>query len=396
MASIQSVAGAIAQQIERVVFGKRDVVLDVLTCLFAGGHLLIEDVPGTAKTMLARALAGAVGGSFSRLQCTPDLLPSEVTGSSVFRQDRNEFAFHPGPVFSNILLADEINRATPRTQSALLEAMAEGQVSVDGVTHGLPRPFFVIATQNPVEHEGTFPLPEAQLDRFLMKISVGYPDRASEDRMLQGDALASLSEVAQVITPEQLGAVQAAVRRIAVHAEIRRYILDLADVTRSSDAFVLGAGPRATLGLLHAAQARAAISGRAWVLPDDVRALHARIFAHRIKLSASARLDRIAPGAAIADTARVVSAPAPRVGAGEHDAVATPTPSGPPPASDPYGAAPGSSRGPTPRGAAPEGARGGGEFADEAELLSPPPGPRRAGPGRAPATPAPPSPLKLE
>jgi len=314
VSTIRDVADALRDRLETVIFGKRRAIDDVLTCLFAGGHLLIEDVPGTAKTLLARSLARLLGGDFARLQCTPDLLPGEVTGSSVYRPDTRAFEFHPGPVFAHVLLADEINRATPRTQSALLEAMAEGQVTVDGTTRPLPAPFFVIATQNPVDQEGTFPLPEAQLDRFLLKISIGYPPPDAEDRMLVEDAVDPLAGLEPVLSPAGLAKVQQAVRQVTVHPEIRRWIIELATTTRDSEDFHLGCGPRATRGLYRAAQARAAMDGRRWVTPDDVRSLILPVFAHRVLLSPKARIERVTAIDAIETASRLVSVPNPPAG----------------------------------------------------------------------------------
>jgi MoxR-like ATPase len=293
MRDIQEAAEAVLQQLETVVFGKRPVLELVFTCLLAEGHLLLEDVPGTAKTLLAKALARTLGGGFRRLQCTPDLLPGDVTGSSVFNQKTGDFEFHPGPVFTQILLADEINRATPRAQASLLECMAERQVSVDNRTYLLERPFFVIATQNPVEHEGTFPLPEAQLDRFLMRLSIGYPSPEAEEQMLaHGERRDPLEGVAQVLSLETLARLQDQVREIYVHPDVRRYIVQVSAATRSARELVLGAGPRATQGLYRACQARAALAGRSFVLPDDVKHLCPPILYHRVILGAEGRLSK--------------------------------------------------------------------------------------------------------
>jgi MoxR-like ATPase len=293
MKQVQQAAEAVLQQLETVVFGKRPILELVFNCLLAEGHLLLEDVPGTAKTLLAKTLARTLGGGFRRLQCTPDLLPGDVTGSSVFNQKTGEFEFHPGPVFTQILLADEINRATPRAQAALLECMAERQVSVDNRTYPLKRPFFVVATQNPVEHEGTFPLPEAQLDRFLMRLSIGYPGPQAEEQMLvRGERSDPLEGVVQVLSLDVLAKLQDRVREVHVHPEVRRYIVAVTTATRSARELVLGGGPRATQGLYRACQARAAMAGRSFVMPDDVKRLYSSILYHRVILGAEGRLSK--------------------------------------------------------------------------------------------------------
>ena len=293
MKQVQQATEAVLQQLETVVFGKRPILELVFNCLLAEGHLLLEDVPGTAKTLLAKALAQTLGGGFGRLQCTPDLLPGDITGSSVFNQKTGEFEFHPGPVFTQIFLADEINRATPRAQAALLECMAERQVSVDNRTYPLKRPFFVIATQNPVEHEGTFSLPEAQLDRFLMRLSIGYPSlRAEEQMLVRGERSDPLDGVARVLSLEALAKLQDQIREVHVHPEVRRYIVQVSSATRAARELVLGAGPRATQGLYRAAQARAAMAGRSFVIPDDVKRLYPAILYHRVILGAEGRLSK--------------------------------------------------------------------------------------------------------
>ncbi|MEM7587658.1 MAG: MoxR family ATPase [Acidobacteriota bacterium] len=292
MKEVQRAAGAVIEQLETVIYGKRAKLEMVMICLLAEGHLLIEDVPGTAKTLLAKTLARALGGSFRRLQCTPDLLPGDVTGTSVFNQKTTEFEFHPGPVFTQILLADEVNRATPRAQAALLECMAEGQVSIEGKTYRLKRPFFVIATQNPVEHEGTFALPEAQLDRFLMRLQIGYPGEAAELKMLAASAGDPIQKVQQVVSLEVLLQLQQRVRQVHVHPEVSKYIVQLVAATRSSKELVLGGGPRATKGLYRACQAMAAMEGRDFVLPDDAKRLYPSMLYHRVILGAEGRLSR--------------------------------------------------------------------------------------------------------
>jgi MoxR-like ATPase len=310
MKEVKTAADTIIEQLEKVIFGKKNVLQMVLVCLLAEGHLLMEDVPGTAKTLLGKALARALGGTFRRLQCTPDLLPGDVTGTNIFNQKTQEFEFHPGPVFTQILLADEINRATPRAQAALLESMAERQVSVENRTYLLKRPFFVIATQNPVEHEGTFALPEAQLDRFLMRLTMGYPSFKAEDLMLIRDELEDpLARVNQVVRLEDVVRFQDQVRKVHVEPKIREYIIRVAASTRNHSDFILGAGPRATKGLYRAAQARAAITGRNFVLPDDVKQLFPAILYHRVILSAEGRLNRRSVNQAVDKAVSIVPAP---------------------------------------------------------------------------------------
>lgn len=291
MREIQQAGEAVLEQLGRAVMGKSSVLRMVLTCLLAEGHLLIEDVPGTAKTLIAKALARAVGGRFRRLQGTPDLLPGDVTGSSIYNPGQGTFDFQPGPVFTNVLLADELNRATPRAQSALLECMAERQVSVDGVTRLLERPFFVVATQNPVDQEGTFSLPEAQLDRFAMRLRVGYPATTAEVQMLRaGQHVDPLDAVEPVLTAEQLAALQLAVRQVHVADEVAEYLVRIVAVTRKTPHLVLGAGPRASKTLFRCAQALAALAGRDHVLPDDLALLIPSVLHHRVILGAEARL----------------------------------------------------------------------------------------------------------
>jgi MoxR-like ATPase len=310
MKEVKTAADKIIEQVEKVIFGKRDVLQMVLVCLLAEGHLLMEDVPGTAKTLLGKALARTLGGTFRRLQCTPDLLPGDVIGTNIFNQKTQEFEFHPGPVFTQILLADEINRATPRAQAALLESMAERQVSVENRTYLLKRPFFVIATQNPVEHEGTFALPEAQLDRFLMRLTMGYPSFKAEDLMLiRGEQADPLALVNQVVRLEDMVLFQDQVRKVHVEPKIREYIIRVAGSTRNHGDFILGAGPRATKGLYRACQARAAITGRNFVLPDDVKQLFPTILYHRVILSAEGRLNRRSVNQAVDKAVSIVPAP---------------------------------------------------------------------------------------
>lgn len=274
---------SLLNQLNTVIAGKAPQVQDCVACLLAGGHLLIEDVPGVGKTTLAHALAHTFGLQFARVQFTADLMPSDLTGVSVYDRGQEGFIFHPGPVFTQLLLADEINRASPKTQSALLEAMEEKQVSIEGRSHRLPQPFFVVATQNPLDQLGTFALPESQLDRFLMRITLGYPDRAAERELLKGHGRRALLDSLQpLITPQQLAQLQAQV--LAVHASdaLLHYVQDLIDATRSGRWFVQGVSPRAGIGLLRAAKAQALISGRDYVAPDDVQAILVQTLAHRL------------------------------------------------------------------------------------------------------------------
>jgi MoxR-like ATPase len=294
LAKSQELAFRILSNLEKVVFGKRSVLELVVIGLFSEGHILIEDVPGVGKTILARSLAISTGCNFKRIQFTPDLLPGDITGVSIYDQKKNEFEFRAGPVFTQILLADEINRATPKAQSALLEAMGETQVSVDNVTRELPRPFFVIATQNPVEYEGVYPLPESQMDRFLLHTSIGYPDLAVEeailDRMQVEHPIHSLKAVASA---EEILAAQKAVRNVFVAKSVRKYVLAIANATRNHSDFQLGASPRASLGLVRAAQAKAMLEGRNFVIPDDVKALAESVLCHRLILNPEARMNNI-------------------------------------------------------------------------------------------------------
>lgn len=283
---VHGFAEAVINHVEQVIVGKRQAIELVLIALLCEGHVLIEDAPGTGKTMLARAVAKTTGLEFKRLQCTPDLLPNDVTGVSIFNQKTREFEFRPGPVFSNILLADEINRATPRTQSALLEAMGEGQVTVDGVTYTLARPFMLLATQNPIEFEGTFPLPEAQMDRFLLRINLGYPDLTSEDAMLQMQQLAHpIDTLQQAVDGSSLTELQLKVRQVHVVESVRRYILNLVNSTRGHTALSLGASPRGSLALFRTAQAHAALQGRDYVIPDDIKYVAVACLAHRMMMN---------------------------------------------------------------------------------------------------------------
>lgn len=303
-------AQAVQHNVAQVVIGKAGVVELMLAAVLCDGHVLIEDVPGIGKTTLAKALARSLDCSFARIQFTPDLLPSDVTGISVFNQQHQDFEFRAGPVFSQILLGDEINRATPRTQSSLLEAMQERQVTIDGETHALPQPFLVLATQNPIELEGTFPLPEAQLDRFLMQVRLGYPSEAEEDEMLlryaQDEPLVTLQPVANSAQVLQL---QEDVRAIHVSADVRRYVLQVVRATRDHPSVELGVSPRGSLALFKASQALAGLRGRDYVIPSDVQQLAAAVLTHRIHVSPQTRLRGRTPAQVVAEIADTVPVP---------------------------------------------------------------------------------------
>ena len=307
---VADLADGLRANLNQAVRGKPDAVRLAVTALLAGGHLLVEDVPGVGKTLLAKALARSLGGDFTRVQATADLLPTELTGTNVFRPEDGRWEFRPGPLFAQVVLVDEVNRATPRTQSALLEAMEERQVTVDGETRPLPDPFFLVATQNPFDHAGTFPLLEGHRDRFAMVVHLGHPDRDTERELLLGsgglDALAKLSPVA---TPTGLAAAIAAVRQVHCSAAVADYLLDLATSTRNHPEVVSGASPRATLSLLDAAKATAAIEGRAFVVPDDVKAVAVPALAHRLILASGS--DMAAAAHVVADLLRRVAAPRP-------------------------------------------------------------------------------------
>lgn len=311
---IAQVASRIRENIQKVIVGKSEVIDLALVAVLCEGHILLEDVPGIGKTMLARSIAASLRCSFRRIQFTPDLLPSDVTGINYFDQKKQEFEFRPGPVMSQVVLADEINRATPRTQSALLEAMQERQTTVDGVTYPLPRPFLVLATQNPVELEGTFPLPEAQVDRFLIKLPIGYPTEEEEHAILlrfeRDDPLESLEPVT---TPEELLAMQRQVREIRVEDSVRGYIVQVVRATRAHPDIQLGVSPRGTLALYKCAQALAAIRGREYVLPDDVKLLAPYVLTHRIIISPATRLRGRQLADVLMDVIETVPAPVERL-----------------------------------------------------------------------------------
>ncbi|HKX69680.1 MAG TPA: MoxR family ATPase [Acidimicrobiales bacterium] len=300
----------VLDNIERVIQGKREVIELVLLCLVSEGHLLLEDVPGVGKTNLAKSLATSIECSFGRVQFTPDLLPSDVVGITVWNRGDGSFDFRPGPVFNNIVLADEINRASPKTQAALLEAMAENQVTVDGTTYPLSRPFMVIATQNPIEHEGTYPLPESQLDRFLMRVSVGYPSPDAELEILEthGDHDA-FRDIGPVVANDEVQSLAAAARSVHVAPSLKAYLVDVSQATRRSSHLALGVSPRATLALLRVAKSRAAAHGRGYVIPDDVKALSTPVLAHRLIVTPEAQLQGISPAEALAEVLRAVPVP---------------------------------------------------------------------------------------
>lgn len=281
----------IIDNVEKVIVGKRNVIQYSLVALLCGGHVLLEDVPGVGKTMLIRAIAKSIGLDFKRIQFTPDLLPSDVSGVSIFNQKTLEFEFRPGPIMGNVVLADEINRTSPKTQAALLEAMEEGSMTVDGVTYKLPKPFFVLATQNPIEYEGTFPLPEAQLDRFLMKLSMGYPKMDEEVDLLKRIELQHpIEELQEVIDAQQLLELQRKVREVHIEDSLRQYIVDITHATREHHAVYLGASPRGSIALMRTSQAIAFLRGRDYVIPDDIRELAYYTLIHRIILKSESRL----------------------------------------------------------------------------------------------------------
>jgi MoxR-like ATPase len=318
MTDLKSFGESIVQNLEQVIVGKYQAVELVVIGLLCQGHILIEDVPGVGKTMLARSLAKSLDCTFNRIQFTPDMLPSDVTGVSIFNQEKRTFEFRSGPIMGQIVLADEVNRATPKTQAALLEAMEERQVTVDGITHPLPRPFMVLATQNPIEYEGTFPLPEAQLDRFLLRVRMGYPSPSEEIRVLGEQQLRHpIESLESVVKVDELLDVIEEIRRVYVSPAIQRYIIDLVGRTRQSGDVYLGASPRGSLALFRAGQARAALLGRDHVLPDDIKALAVSVLGHRIIVSPAARLRELSADRIVQEI--VYTAPVP---GGDYEAVA--------------------------------------------------------------------------
>ncbi|MGQ9481065.1 AAA family ATPase [Chloroflexus sp.] len=315
MEEVQRIAARIVNNVEQVIVGKRRIVELVLVALLCRGHVLIEDVPGTGKTMLAKSIARSIGSSFKRIQCTPDLLPGDVTGVSIFNQQTREFEFRPGPIMAQIVLADEINRATPKTQSALLEAMEERQITVDGVTHALPQPFIVLATQNPIEYEGTFPLPEAQLDRFLLRVHLGYADRLDEIAILKRQRESHpLETLPTVVDMNDLLHLQEVIKQVHVDDLIVEYIVALTTATRDHGDVYLGASTRGALALYRAAQAWAALNGRDFVTPDDVKVLAQPVLSHRLIVSPAARVRNVTAQTIIDEVLAAVPIPGARAG----------------------------------------------------------------------------------
>lgn len=300
----------IIDNVEKVIVGKREVIQYSLVAMLCGGHVLLEDVPGVGKTMLIRAIAKSIGLDFKRIQFTPDLLPSDVSGVSIYNQKTMEFEFRPGPIMGNVILADEINRTSPKTQAALLEAMEEGSMTVDGVTHSLPKPFFVLATQNPIEYEGTFPLPEAQLDRFLLKLSMGYPEYIEEvDLLKRIQNQHPIEELHEVINANQLIEMQRKVKDVHLESSLRHYIIEITQGTRNHHAVYLGASPRGSIALMKTAQAAAFLHGRDYVVPDDIRNLVSHTLAHRIILKSESRLSGISVEQVLKDVLTKVKVP---------------------------------------------------------------------------------------
>ncbi|MBZ0294988.1 MAG: MoxR family ATPase [Anaerolineae bacterium] len=307
---VQDVTERIAQNVDQVIMGKRNEIRLTILGLLSQGHILIEDIPGVGKTMMAKALSRSMGCTFSRIQFTPDMLPSDVTGVSLFNQKTREFEFRPGPIMAQVVLADEINRATPKTQAALLEAMEERQVTVDGVTYPMEEPFLIMATQNPIEYEGTFPLPEAQLDRFMLRIQLGYPSPVEELTVLSAQQYKHpIESMYQVVSVQDLLSAQKAIRDVYVADEVKRYIVDLVTASRQHPDVYLGSSPRGSLALFRTSQARAAMSGRDYVIPDDVKALAEVTLAHRIIVGPAARIKDISARAIVQDV--LASTPVP-------------------------------------------------------------------------------------
>ncbi len=310
MTDIQTLGDRLIANLEKVVLGKRQAIELTVIGLLCQGHVLIEDVPGVGKTILARSLAKSLGCTFNRIQFTPDMLPSDVTGVSIYNQEKREFEFRPGPIVGQIILGDEINRATPKTQAALLEAMEERQITVDGATHELPRPFMVLATQNPIEYEGTFPLPEAQLDRFMLRVRLGYPSLADEISVLEGQQIRHPIETLEaVLSAAEALEAAAAVREVYVSEPVKRYIVELTSRTRSSPDVYLGASPRGSLALFRASQAKAALQGRAYVVPDDVKAMALPVLSHRLIIDPAARLRELSAERVVQEVLLTVAVP---------------------------------------------------------------------------------------
>jgi MoxR-like ATPase len=314
MQDVQSIGQRIIDNVEKVIVGKHDAVQLTIIALLCEGHLLIEDVPGTGKTMLAKSVSRSLGCAFRRIQFTPDMLPSDVTGVSVFNQKTREFEFRPGPVMAQVVLTDEINRATPKTQSALLEAMEERQITVDGVTYPMKQPFLVLATQNPIEYEGTFPLPEAQLDRFMMRISLGYPETDDEVTMLDSQQHTHpITRIEQVVSSDELIGAQTSIKDMYINDLVKEYIVRLVKATRKHPDVYLGASPRGSIALYRTGQARAAMMGRDFVTPDDIKALAMVTLAHRLIISPSARIKNVDPRAVIQEILDSTPVPGARV-----------------------------------------------------------------------------------
>lgn len=310
VSTIQEMSNRVIENLEKVIIGKRQTIEMVVIGLLCQGHILIEDVPGVGKTVLARSLAKSLGLSFSRIQFTPDMLPSDVTGVSIFNQETRQFEFRPGPIMAQVVLADEINRATPKTQAALLEAMEERQVTVDGISHQLPKPFLVMATQNPIEYEGTFPLPEAQLDRFLMRIRLGYPSLIDEVKILEVQQLRHpIDDLKPVVELDELLQLQEAIKSVYVAPALKKYMVELTRATRESSDVYLGASPRGSLGLFRSSQARAAMHGRDYVLPDDVKYLAEYVLSHRMVVQPAARLRNLAADQIVKENLSILPVP---------------------------------------------------------------------------------------